>query len=149
MKKIHFYLRFHTRFGQSLHITGNIEALGNHDTTKSFPLQYLNDEFWHGTLEVDAATVARIQYNYLLHSEDTGVIEEWGNDRTIDISREGIEEFQVIDTWNHSGEFENAFYTAPFRQVLLKDHSSTGKSADTASVNASNWVSARGSVVVS
>jgi len=128
MKKIHFYLRFHTRFGQSLHISGNIEALGSHDNSKAFPLEYLSDEFWHGTLEVDASAVARIQYNYVLRTEDNEVIEEWGNDRMIDISREGIEEFQVIDTWNHSGEFENAFYTAPFKQVLLKEHGSTGKS---------------------
>ena len=126
MKKIHFYLRFHTKFGQSLHISGNIEALGNHDTAKAFPLEYLNDDFWHGALEVDAAAVGRIQYNYLL-KEDKEIIEEWGNDRAIDISREGIDEFQLVDTWNHSGEYENAFYTAPFRQVLLKDKSGAGK----------------------
>jgi 4-alpha-glucanotransferase len=127
MKKIHFYLRFHTKYGQSLHISGNIEAFGNHDISKAFPLQYLSDEFWHGTLEMDTPTPAPIQYNYLLRSEDGEVIEEWGNDRVIDISREGIDEFQVIDTWNHSGEYENAFYTAPFRQVLLKEHGSLGK----------------------
>ncbi|HYF30503.1 MAG TPA: 4-alpha-glucanotransferase [Chitinophagaceae bacterium] len=122
MKKIQFYLRFRTQFGQSLHISGNIDALGNHDQAKAFPLQYLNSEFWHGTLEADAASAARIQYNYLLRDTDGSILEEWGNDRIIDISGEGIDEFQVIDTWNHSGEFENAFYTAPFRQVLLKNH---------------------------
>src|SRR5215213_9559639 len=107
MKKIHFYLRFHTKFGQSLHISGNIEAFGSHDTAKAFPLQYLNEDFWHATLEVDAAAVARIQYNYFLRTDDNEIIEEWGNDRIIDISREGIDEFQVIDTWNHSGDYEN------------------------------------------
>ncbi|HEY0679809.1 MAG TPA: 4-alpha-glucanotransferase [Chitinophagaceae bacterium] len=128
MKKLQFYLRFHTIFGQTLHISGNIDALGNLDPLKAFPLQYLNDDFWHGTLEVDAASVGRIQYSYFLKNEEGAVIEEWGSDRIIDVSREGTDEFQVIDTWNHSGEYENAFYTAPFRQVLLKEHSSSVKS---------------------
>lgn len=122
MKKIHFYLRFHTKFGQSLHVSGNIDPLGNHDNTKAFPLEYLSEEFWHGTLEVDAAAIGRIQYNYLLKTQDNELVEEWGSDRVIDVSREGTDEFQLIDTWNHSGEYENAFYTAPFRQTLLKDH---------------------------
>ncbi|HYE55393.1 MAG TPA: 4-alpha-glucanotransferase [Chitinophagaceae bacterium] len=128
MKKIQFYLRFSTQYGQSLHISGNIAALGNHDTAKAFPLQYLNDQFWHGTLEVDPAAVARIQYYYFLRSADGSIIEEWASDRMIDISKEGTDEFQVIDTWNHSGEYENAFYTAPFRDVFFKEHAIPGKS---------------------
>ena len=127
MKKIQFYLRFHTQFGQSLHISGNIDALGNQDPSKAFPLRYLNNEFWHGTLEADAANTAHIQYSYFLRNADGTVLEECGHDRIIDISGEGIEEFQVIDTWTHCGDFENAFYTAPFQQVLLKDHSAAGK----------------------
>jgi 4-alpha-glucanotransferase len=127
MKKLQFYLRFHTKFGQSLHISGNIDALGNHDPVRAFSLQYLNDDFWHGTLELEPAETATIQYNYFLRNNDGTVVEEWGADRAVDISREGTDEFQVIDTWNHSGEYENAFYTAPFQQVLLKEHVAPGK----------------------
>ncbi|MGB8193878.1 MAG: 4-alpha-glucanotransferase [Chitinophagaceae bacterium] len=122
MKKIQFYLRFHTKYGQSLHVSGNIDALGGHDAARAFPLHYLNNDFWYGTLEVDAAGVAKIQYTYLLRTLEGDVVEEWGNDRIIDISGEGIDEFQVIDTWNYSGEFENAFYTAPFQDVLFTEH---------------------------
>ena len=46
--KVQFYLRFYTHTGQNLFITGNIDALGNHDAEKAFPLQYLNDQFWIG-----------------------------------------------------------------------------------------------------
>src|SRR5688572_8904996 len=112
MKKIQFYLRFHTQFGQSLHISGNIDVLGNRDQARAYPLQYLNHEFWHGTIEVDPAAVAHIQYSYFLRNDDGTILEDWGSDRLIDISGENIDEFQVVDTWNHSGEFENAFYTA-------------------------------------
>jgi 4-alpha-glucanotransferase len=32
----------------------------------------------------------------------------------------GIKELQLIDTWNHAGEYENAFYSTPFADILLK-----------------------------
>ena len=32
---------------------------------------------------------------------------------------QGINELQFIDTWNHAGEYENAFFTAPFQNTLL------------------------------
>ncbi len=35
---------------------------------------------------------------------------------------EGIEELQVIDAWNYAGEYENVFFTSPFRDVLLPRH---------------------------
>jgi 4-alpha-glucanotransferase len=128
MKKIQFYLRFSTKFGQSLHISGNIQALGQDDAAHAFPLEYLNDQFWHGTIEVDPASEPQIRYHYFLRSEDGTITEEWAADRIIGISKEGTDEFQVIDTWNHSGEYENAFYTAPFRDVFFREHAGTGKS---------------------
>jgi 4-alpha-glucanotransferase len=30
------------------------------------------------------------------------------------------EEILIIDSWNFAGYFENAFYTEPFKHVLLK-----------------------------
>ncbi len=47
---------------------------------------------------------------------------EWGDDRVLDIHSTQLEEIQVVDTWNHAGEFENAFYTAPFQNVLLAEN---------------------------
>jgi len=33
--KVQFYLRFHTEFGQSLLVSGNVEELGNDDQSKA------------------------------------------------------------------------------------------------------------------
>ena len=38
----------------------------------------------------------------------------------IDVSKTGIDEIQLTDSWNHSGEYENVFYTDPFRKVLFR-----------------------------
>ncbi len=118
--KIQFYLRFHTKFGQSLFITGNIDALGNYNSRKLFPIQYMNNEFWHGTLDLAEFPPTGLQYNYVLKNEDGGLITDWGDDRILEVSKPGLEEIQAIDTWNHAGDYENAFFTAPFQQTLLK-----------------------------
>ncbi len=127
MKKIQFYLRFHTQLGQSLYVTGNINALGNNDIKKALPLKYLNEECWCAKIDVPAST-GDITYSYYLRSADGTIVEEWGDDRVIPVAKSAIEEFRTLDAWNHSGEFQNAFYTAPFQQVLLKEHKSPSKS---------------------
>jgi 4-alpha-glucanotransferase len=118
--RLQFYLRFHTEVGQSLFISGDIEALGNQKPGRAFLLTYLNDEFWHGTVELDIPESGHIQYSYLLKNADGTIVNEWGDDRTIEFSLAGIEEIEVLDTWNHAGEYENTFFTAPFKQILLK-----------------------------
>ena len=118
--KIHFYLRFHTKVGQSLTVSGNAGILGNGDLTKAFPLLYLNNDYWHAEIEIDATEVAKLHYNYILDNEDGFRVVEWGDDRWLDITKAGIEEIQVMDVWNHAGQFENVFYSDPFQQTLLK-----------------------------
>jgi len=116
--KIEFYVRYYTRVGQSLSIVGNSEVLGGDDPAKAWPLQYLNGEFWHGVL-LQEDIQAPIHYHYILKNEDGSITEEWGDDRIVEVPAAGIEEIQTIDTWNYAGEFENAFLTAPFKEVLL------------------------------
>ncbi len=124
---IHFYIRFNTKYGQLLAVSGNIEALGNNIIEKAFTLSYLNDQFWHGTLEVDLPKKTSLQYKYVLKNEDGFSIIEWGDDRYIEMPGHGIEELMVVDTWNHAGEFENAFYSDPFQQILLKEQETRTK----------------------
>ena len=49
---VHFYLRYSTQFGQTLFVSGNTPVLGNDEITGSFPLTYLNDQLWHGSMEI-------------------------------------------------------------------------------------------------
>ncbi|HTS42986.1 MAG TPA: 4-alpha-glucanotransferase [Puia sp.] len=126
--KIHFYLRFHTKVGQALYVTGNIQSLGNDDLSKPLLLQYMNDEFWQGSIEIEAKKGIQIQYAYLFKTENGETIREWGNDRIIHITDPEIEEIQVVDTWNHAGEYENAFFTSPFQEILFRHHKKSGRS---------------------
>jgi 4-alpha-glucanotransferase len=125
--KVQFYLRFYSHPGQELFVCGDVENLGNNDPSKALSMKYLNNDFWQATLQIDASEAVKIQYHYLLKYENGIVIAEWDKDRIIDISKSGLEEVQLIDTWNHAGEYENAFFTAPFQQTLLAAHKNAGK----------------------
>lgn len=118
--KIHFYLRFHTKPGQSLSISGNIPELGNNISEGAIQLTYLNSEYWHAEIEADPASTPKIHYKYILTNDDGFQIVEWGDDKTIDLGKAGIEAIELHDTWNHAGEFENVFYADPFQKVLLQ-----------------------------
>jgi 4-alpha-glucanotransferase len=118
--KLHFYLRFSTRQGQDLYICGNIPELGyqNKLITQPVLMKYKNQDFWEIIVELASLPSEPISYYYQLKMEDGNIVHEWGNDREIKISSKH-DDMQIFDTWNHAGEYENAFYTAPFQEILL------------------------------
>ena len=120
--KLDFYLRFYTHSGQSIFVTGNLPELGNGNVSAAIPLNYVNGEFWHCSLLLSAPPAATVHYHYMLKGPDGNLTEEWGDDKFIASPAEGVEELQVIDTWNYTGEYENVFFTQPFRTVLLPKH---------------------------
>jgi 4-alpha-glucanotransferase len=119
--RIHFYIRYYTRPGESLLVTGNISELGNNDQNKAFTLRWLDKELWYGSVDVDPTHITKIHYSYIFKNAEGELAHEGCRDRIIDISKTGIEEIQLIDYWNFPGEYGNVFFTDPFRKVLLKE----------------------------
>ena len=111
--KFHFFLRFYTKPGQALFLTGDFAKL------VPIPLTYLNSECWQTAIDTGEDVSFPIHYSYQITMEDGSVIKEWGNDRIIDAPAKPMAAIQLVDTWNHAGEFENAFFTAPFQEILL------------------------------
>ena len=126
---LNFYIRFSTKFGQTLFVSGTNEVLGNDDFTQAVPLQYFNEEFWRGRIEISAADLHTLdlEYRYILKEADGNQVIEWGNDRVISFDETASGEIVLIDTWNHAGTIENAFYTKAFQGVLLKPTAVSGK----------------------
>src|SRR5436190_8685924 len=119
---LHFYLRYSTKFGQAVLVSGNIEELGHMDNSRSFLLTYLNDQLWHGTVEIDAKGVTEpITYKYILQDEKGEQVPEFGDDRILEPHKFKAGRIVLSDAWNHTGDFENAFFTSAFRDVLLND----------------------------
>lgn len=126
---LQFYLRFHTEFGQSLWISGNSEELGMEDPERAVAMTYLNEGFWHVIITIPKKNWDKngVTYKYYLKNKENELLGEWGHDKVIVFPGKGIEEIQLVDTWNHAGEYENAFFSAPFNNVLLKHNHSKAK----------------------
>ncbi len=126
---LNFYIRFSTKFGQALFVSGNNKALGNDDFSQAIPLNYFNEEFWHGKVDIPEKDFHSldIEYRYFLKDLDGEQIIEWGNDRLIEFDKISRNDIVLIDTWNHAGEIENAFFTKAFQEVLLKSNIEAAK----------------------
>lgn len=124
---IHFYLRYHTKYGQAIFISGNIKALGNDKSEGAIPLSYLTEEFWYATIDVGDKNKEEINYRYMLLEEGNIDILDADKDRIIHLPAYDAKKLILIDTWNSEGTIENAFYTKPFQQVLLQQQNKTPK----------------------
>jgi 4-alpha-glucanotransferase len=125
--KFHFYVRFSTQLGQTLKITGNTKELGNSNLEAAVSMQFFNSQFWHLAIDIDPAASSKIIYKYVLTYADGYQVVESGNDKEIDLSKLSVSTIHTVDTWNHVGNFENVFFTAPFQQTLLPFHPSKAK----------------------
>ncbi len=115
---ITFQLKFGTGFGQTIFITGNHPLLGNGNIADAVAMQYLNESYWTLTLPF-VQNDEPFSYNYFVKNADGTVSYDWGKDKQID-PKKYSEEVLILDSWNHAGYFENAFYSEPFQNVLLK-----------------------------
>ena len=122
---ITFRLRFNTQPGQSLWLAGSDPL-----PAELIPLQYVDPECWEATLPLttDAAT-APLNYSYVLREADGSQISDWGQNRQLVPANFDRRKLLVIDSWNQPGFYANAFYTAPFKKVLLVDNFHDGSAA--------------------
>jgi len=112
-----FRIRFATRTGQSLWLTGSKPL------PDRLPLQFLDLESWQVKIPLTAGTAKTpLNYAYILRDADGTETTDWGQDRILLPADFDCDELLVIDSWNDAGFFENAYYTAPFKNVLLAEN---------------------------
>jgi 4-alpha-glucanotransferase len=116
--RIDFYLRFHTQFGQTISLVGNIPSLGLNDANKALPLTFFNEEFWHTSIEIDPEDYHTLHYRYVFTNEFGERKKEAEKERVIDLKK-NHKDVVSFDTWNDESFYENAFFTAPFTDVFL------------------------------
>ena len=128
-------IRFATRAGQSLWLAGDWPREMERGLSRGeplagrMPLQYCDPESWELKIPLPAAAIKPLNYSYILRNPDGGESTDWGRDRNLVPANYDCEELLVIDSWNHAGYIENAFYTAPFKKVLLAGNFTEAESA--------------------
>jgi 4-alpha-glucanotransferase len=107
-------IRFATQPGQALWLAGQAPLPGQ------LPLHFLDRESWQASISLpDGSLKTPLNYSYLLRLPNGEQTMDWGRDRILVPADFKCEELLVIDSWNSPGFVENAFYTEPFKKVLL------------------------------
>ena len=111
MPTLQFNIKFKTQYGQRLLVVGNLPALGKGKNATACPMVYLNEDTWQLVLDSpDQIPNAGLKYKYLLENQDGSIITEWGEDRVVELSTG--QSLLLLDTWNHAGDFMNAYFTS-------------------------------------
>ena len=116
---IHFYLRFHTVFGQVLCISGNNDLIGNNDSDSAIELSFLNEDYWHVKIELPTGFDDTIIYKYFLRDNDGAIIFDGEENRSVDLSETKSKSITVYDSWNVAGDLGKVFFKIPFSRCLL------------------------------
>ncbi len=116
---IHFYLRYHTNFGQTLFITGNSDLLGNHDAAKAVEMSFYNNDYWHVKIDLPDHFDDTVSYTYFLKDADGTEVFDGEENRSLDFSSLASGSIAVWDVWNGGNDFRNAYFTRAFSKVLL------------------------------
>lgn len=112
---------------------GNCAVLGQLNQEEAIPMIFLDEETWQLEIEIPLrGKTTQLQYKYVLKNQDGSLRSEWGNDRVITLTS-STSSCVLYDTWNHAGDFENAFFTTPFQEVLLPKHKFVSKKSVTGS----------------
>ncbi|HSQ43343.1 MAG TPA: CBM20 domain-containing protein [Ginsengibacter sp.] len=117
---IHFYLRYHTEFGQILCISGNNDFLGNNDPANAVNLSYYNDDYWHVKIEFPEDFDDTIIYKYFLKDKDGSEIFDGEENRAIDLSLLNAKTISVYDMWNGANNLGNVFLPGLFQKCCLR-----------------------------
>src|SRR5258706_11469714 len=107
---IHFYLRYHTQMGQSISLHRNLQEPGKKTVSDAIVMQYLDDEFWHTSIDIERADGLQFNYTYSVTTITGEQIHEGEHNRTIDLGKLSNETIECIDAWNFEGYYENAFF---------------------------------------
>jgi 4-alpha-glucanotransferase len=122
--KIDLYLKFKTNPGQNLNIVCENENITNLSKGVSTVMKYHNHEYWKYPIELaDSSNNNGIKLNYFYQFFDGkgNINEDWGVNRNLFLN-ELADGLTIIDSWTDMGLIENAYYTAPFREVFQKSH---------------------------
>jgi 4-alpha-glucanotransferase len=112
--KVHFYLRYATKFGESF-------SLCLPDGQRR-PLEYLADDFCFLSLEFDAAKYPEgLAYAYEFHTAEGLILLEANPGRKLDFADLKAADLEVYDYFNPMGLTENVFTTQPFRTPQAPD----------------------------
>lgn len=116
---IRFYLKFRSVHGQSLSIRLNGAGSGLMEDAKEFPMQYLDEQYWHLTIEPDHHQVKnKLEYTYILTDTINNTREEYKVNSLLNFRKLKLAALDVFDEWIQGKLYKNVFESIPFKNVF-------------------------------
>lgn len=95
--KLLFNVNYHTNWGESLYITGNIPAFGEWNLASAVKLSLVGEQLWTLAIELPD-DVHEFEYSYVVKNENGYVKKEWGHPRRFVKGRTAMV-YNIYDRW--------------------------------------------------
>lgn len=117
--KITFTVNYRTNWGESLHIYGNIPALGDNDPIKAIAMEMADASTWRVTVDVPDRVKA-FSYSYVVKADNRVWRFEWGNQHSFR-QVPGVQSYSQYDAWEDQPA-DKPFYSSAFTDGILARH---------------------------
>ncbi|MGB0522831.1 MAG: 4-alpha-glucanotransferase [Flammeovirgaceae bacterium] len=125
--KLQFNIKFHTHWGQKMHVCGSLPELGNWDPNQAPEMHFANADDWSLAIDITKGKRKGFEYKFFTRDESGTIVWEWGDNRTIDFEKDGFNSLEIRDWWRAKNDIENALYTSAFTNVLMRPSKNRGK----------------------
>lgn len=121
--KITFNIDYHTNWGESVYVVGDVAALGGGDDAKAVKMTVDGSTAWSVTVELPDTT-EKIVYRYLIISEDGRVKKEWGKPRAFSCEGKTLT-CKLYDRW-HDQPWDKPYYASAFTDCICRRENRSG-----------------------
>ena len=113
--KLTFNIDYRTNWGESVYVTGNLQALGSGDMSAAVKLTLRGTEAWSTEVEVPDDT-REFEYRYFVRHENGGLKEEWGDPHRF-IRGRNVKNFHICDRWQDQ-PWDKPYYSSAFTDCI-------------------------------
>ncbi len=115
--KITFTINYHTRWGESLYISGGIPELGNGNPTKAVEMKLTSPDTWQLTIYLDRQP-SDFDYSFIVKAPEKEWRFEWGKPHRF-VAGKDITSYSIFDSW-HDMPADKPFYSSAFVDGMLR-----------------------------
>ncbi len=116
--KIKFNIDYHTYWGESLYLCGELPELGGGDDHKAVELTFVGGERWELELELpDGYKLNNFSYRYIVKAEGAAWKFEWGEPHRFEAAADASE-YDIYDRWQDMPH-DKPYYSSAFVEGML------------------------------
>ena len=113
--KITFRIRYRTRWGESLYVSGDVAQLGLNEIHSARQMHLDGADLWELEIEVPEGTA--VKYQYIVKSDDAPWRFEWGGKHTVAPAK-GVRKVVIEDAWQDIPH-DKPYYSSAFVDGML------------------------------